>query len=180
MARALVLAASCAATSELAHAAAGGHPHSLGSLGFVTLALVLPMFGVLRRPSPVRMTSAMVGGQLLLHLVWTALDAPVPNRSLHTHHGMQTVAGHAAMTHPMNLQAMLLAHLLATVLTCYLAIRAERDICAALASLLPHLPIARGVVQLGHRPAHLPSPTPVVRPALAHSIARRGPPLRLA
>lgn len=100
MVRALVLAASCAATSELAHAAAGGHPHSLGSLGFVTLALVLPMFGVLRRPSPVRMTSAMVGGQLLLHLVWTALDAPVPNRSLHTHHGMQTVAGHAAMTHP--------------------------------------------------------------------------------
>ena len=159
--RTALVAGALAVVTTAAHTAGGGAIDPLSGVLVLALSLALAS-GVAARPlSPARLIAAVIGAQAVLHLVMTVAGS----------HGHHAAHGSAA--------PMVLAHVLAAILTTIVVVRADGAVAAwarlvdtalGTALTLPSLPAVHGT------PVRSSDPDRTVLQTLLHGVERRGPP----
>lgn len=179
-------AASSVATvlAAVSHTIGGGAaPHPL--LVMAMAVLLIPVAGLLvgSRASRTRVALAVIVAQAAFHVVFAVLGAPTagsfagPSTAAHQHHVDLTSFGPVvAVVAPDAL--MLVAHIVAALLTTALLWRGEALIRAIARWIVARLRDRSTSVRLPHRRRQpLSSLTPaLVDPSLTASVSRRGPP----
>lgn len=182
-------AASSVATvlAAVSHTIGGGAaPHPLLVLAMAVLLIPVAAVLVGGRASRTRIALAVLVGQAAFHIVFALLGAPttgsVAGASVtgHQHHiDLTTLGPAAAVAAPDAL--MLVAHLVAAVLTTALLCHGESLIHTIARWIVARLRARSASVRLPHRRrTPLSSLTPnLINPALTVSVSRRGPPVLL-
>ena len=159
--RTALVAVALAVVTAAAHTAGGGAIDPLSGALVLALSVALASGVAARRLSVTRLIAAVLGAQAVLHLVMTVAGS-------HAHH-----SGHGSAA------PMLLAHMLAAIVTAFVVVRADGllsawarlvDTALGTALTLPTVPAAHGT------PVRSTSPDLTVLQTLLHRVERRGPP----